>query len=1149
MPFTNLTTPISQRAYKLIQNIAKGISTKATAAVLFIYILMHSFGLYAQKPNIKFKHLENLQGLSQNSVNSIIQDYMGFLWFGTNDGLNKFDGHNFTIYKYNPKQEGSILSNGITCLFEDSKNNLWVGTSKGICLYNREKNRFDRIMPHRPIYVNEIAEFGEGTICFKSLIDFVIYNPETGKDSSLYNNGEKLNYDLFTKGSVRLNKENYLITTKQGIFNFNTESLEISPKKIHNIADSRTINFNSAYKDSEGNLWLGTIGKGLFLAKNNDTSVVVIDVFSQSSNKDFGFNATNIEAFTEDLDKNLWIATENGVYVLNLLRFKVGHAKFHNYKHEPGNKYSLENSSIRDIFTDKSGTVWISTYGSGLSYNNKLLFKFQLIEYDNEASGINQNLVSYIYDEDEVLWIGTENGLNLFNKHLNTWEYFTYSPNNPESLGSNIIATIYRDKRNNIWVGTWAGGLNLLNENTGKFKRFTHSENNPGSISSNNVFSMLHDSKDRLWVPTMGGGLNIFNFETQTFQLYNPRGNSNAFTSKWMKGIAEDSKGQLWIGSGNGLNILNTDTDSVIQLFNEEGNLNSLAGNAIVCIFKDSKQNIWIGTEQGLSLYRESTNDFASFNQQSGLPNNVIKGIVDDLNGNLWVSTNEGLSCFLNAVNNIDSAHFINYGIDDGLLSNEFNSRSCMRDKKGILHFGGTNGLVSFHPDSIPINTEPPTIVLTDFLIFNKSANVGMPGSPLEKNAELCDSITISYKQSVITFKYAALNYIAPEQNTFFYMLEGFDETWNEVGGKTEATYTNLNPGEYTFRVKAANNDNVWNEKGIAITLIVQPPWWGTLWFRIMATLLVAGTILGVYVVRINELKKRQVYLEEQVEKRTEEINEKNKKLQQKTDDLNSANKKLEENQKRVLEQSEELKAQTQELSRKNADLSVLNSTKDKFFSIIAHDLKNPFSTVLGFSSLLVKKYDYYDNDKRKDILNIINESANNYYKLLENLLEWARTQTKSIEFKLEKVNLFQQVSEIRKLAESLLSEKKLELSINIEENFMVYADQNMLKTALRNIISNSIKFSEDGKILVSAHKVEGYCHISISDEGLGMHQQQAENLFKVDKSTSTEGTRGEKGTGLGLIITKEFIDYHEGQITVSSKLGYGTTFTIILPE
>ena len=487
----------------------------------------------------------------------------------------------------------------------------------------------------------------------------------------------------------------------------------------------------------------------------------------------------------------------------------------------------------------------------------------------------------------------------------------------------------------------------------------------------------------------------------------------------------------------------------------------------------------------------------------------------------------------------------------DGLQGDEFNRRSAFRDERGYMYFGGVNGLNIFHPDSLRENSFKPPVVFTDFKLFNRSVDFRGTDAPLHQHIASIgkEGIILSYRESVISFEFAALSYIVPENNRYRYYMDGFDKEWNEVGNKREATYTNLDPDSYTFMVQGSNNDGIWNEEGVKINITILPPWWKTVWFRVLMAIIAVSIIIALYYYRLNQLIRQKETLGEMVKTRTLEIEEKNQMLQKQAEELGEINTRLEERQQQIEEQAGKLREQADELSINNQTLTRLNATKDKFFSIIAHDLKNPFASILGFCEILSSRYSSYDDKKRLYLIEIIERSANNIYKLLENLLQWARSQTGGISFSPESFHLDEAMITVQDLLDESLAEKGLTLVNNIPRNYKIFADKNMINTVIRNLLTNAIKFSESGEIKIEAKRENGSSRISITDHGIGIRKEIRDKLFEVDRSKSTEGTRGETGTGLGLIICKEFVEKHEGIIGVESEPGRGSTFFFTIPD
>jgi signal transduction histidine kinase/ligand-binding sensor domain-containing protein len=892
----------------------------------------------------------------------------------------------------------------------------------------------------------------------------------------------------------------------------------------HSETNRNSISDNNArtiYEDSSGMLWIGTKnGLDLFTNAGAGPHSAIFLHFRNNSSNMASISEGTVLSIAEDNKHNLWVGTENGgLNVLNLSNKKNIPNNFRHFKNIPGQETSISNNSIYSLSPDRQGNLWIGTFGNGISILYSIAEKFQVYKSNPYRNSVSNDHVNTFCQDDNYIWIGTEDGLNRFDPRTNIFEVFKHQPSNPSSISSNAIWSILKDRKGNLWIGTWAGGLNKFNYRNQTFSKYYALQN---GLSSNNIFALTEGDSGNIWIGTLGGGLNKFNPVTNTFIIYN---NSNScINGDYIEAIVKSKTGDLWFENSNpsGQFLVHFEiSNSHFELYaNNQHDSNSLSSAKINAIFEDSRNNLWIGTDDGLNRFDRNTKIFSCFRQDDGLPDNSIRSILEDNHGNLWLGTNKGLSKFIHAVNLPQVPIFKNYTVDDGLQGNEFISRSCLKDKKGKLYFGGINGFNAFYPDSISENHYIPDIVITDFYLYNQLVSIGKEDSPLKQSITTSKEIIINHKQTVFTFKFAALSYIIPEKNQYMYMMEGFDKHWNNVGNKREATYTNLNPGSYIFHVKGSNNDGVWNETGVSLRIKILPPLWKTVWFKIALILFTISALFGFMLIRFNVLRKQKAYLEALVIERTSEIEEKNRTL---------------------IDQTEELKAT-------NEKLNILNATKDKFFSIIAHDLKNPFGSLMGFLELLVQNYNKYDETKRITFINLIFTSSKSIYKLLENLLQWARSQTSTIEFQPVDFYLNDVINSNILLVENMLNEKGLSVKVDMPVNMRVFGDKNMINTVFRNILANAIKFSENSQITVSTIQSDGYAQINITDSGIGMDANQMENIFSIGGSKSDIGTRGETGTGLGLILCKEFIEKNNGTIVVESEKGIGTSFSFTIP-
>jgi PAS domain S-box-containing protein len=862
--------------------------TNSLRFLILIGILSYIFPrvIDAQTQNIRFKHLTIDNGLSQSWVHSIVQDKYGFMWVGTDDGLNRYDGYNFRVYKNNIRNKYSISSSSIMTLFNDSRGNLWIGTKQGLNLYDRQNDRFVKNPKWPQTEILAIAEDKNNTLWIGTTLD--IHHLDVEHDSiTVYSANDVLRNknNLLSSGSCGAifvdSRNNLWIGTHNGL-NLYDKGKKIFIYYYHEDHDPNSIISNdvrSIAEDKAGRLWIGT-PDGLDLFTNaQDHPRKGIFVHYQNNSKDQNsISQGTVLSLLQDDKHNLWIGTENGgLDLLNLNTYKKGVNSFVHFKNDPNRETSLSNNSIYSLFQDTQDNIWIGTFGNGINIVNSVRDKFIHIKSElGINNSLNNNLVNAFLEEKNFLWIGTEGGLNRYNKKDNTFKHYVHDPLNKKSIGSNAVWAICKDKRGNLWIGTWGGGLNRFDYKTETFKHYYNDPIDTTSIGSNNIFSVLEDSRGNLWIGTMGGGLNMFDSKKNMFTRYTISNSGIAFN--YVQAIIEAKNGDLWFVNSNSIGHFDRTTKRFENFAHSANDSTSLSSNKVISIFGDSKGNLWMGTDAGLNLFNKSTKRFTWYRIEDGLPDNSINSILEDDHGNLWIGTNKGLSKFINAINLPAKPEFKNYIYGDGLQGNGFGRRSCYRGTDGMMYFGGTNGFNVFHPDKITENTYVPPIVISDFQIFNKPELIGDKG--LKKDIGNAEDLVLSYTQSVFSFDFAALNYIASSKNQYAYMLEGFDKDWNFVGTKHTATYTNLDPGRYIFRVKGSNNDGVWNEEGISLPIVITPPFWKTWIFRIFSIAAIILSIFVLYRVRTYTIRKRNKELERKIELRTQELADKKNLLQ-----------------------------------------------------------------------------------------------------------------------------------------------------------------------------------------------------------------------------------------------------------------------------
>jgi signal transduction histidine kinase/ligand-binding sensor domain-containing protein len=1062
----------------------------------FLFFLIIFFGSLisdAHKPKLQFKHITSNDGLSHSWVTHIYRDSYGYMWFATKgNGINKYNGHDFTVYKHNPKNKKSLTDNLVTFIYEDKQRNLWVGTQYGLNIYNRELDKFTPYVHLYDRYVGGMCERDDGKFYVTTVHDLIILDHETKSVDFTIEESDNLPYTFSEGGMLKYANNKLLLSTSEGLFSIESTTNNITPIL-------KDISVRSLYKDSKGNIWIGTEKNGLFCMtySKNDSAKPVFKNYKHDPDNENSISNASILKIQEDNKGFLWIATESdGINLLDLNNIKAKEPIFYHYRSDTYNESGLSSNSVQDIYIDNQNTIWIGTYNRGIDYYNKALNKFDWIKNnpDNNNSLSNNN-VHVFYEEGENLWIGTSEGLNIYNRRNNKWQHFKHKKNNSKSIGARGIYAIFRDSRKNMWIGTWRGGLNLFNENKRTFTRYLHDPNDRGSISNNNIFDVTEDKNGTLWIATMGGGPNKFNYKTNTFEKYLNSDSDNTNTiNDWVTEILESHNGEIWIATGYGVYLIDKEEEELSHFRHLEDEPKSITSNSIITIFEDSKHNLWLGTESGLNIFNRDSSNFSFYSEENGLPNNVIRGILEDDHGNLWLSTNKGISKFAGAVNKPKVPEFKNYSVEDGLQGNGFNSRACFRGKDGKLYFGGNNGFNVFHPDSIKANPYKPETIFTDFLIFNKPVEIGKKDSPLSKHISLTKEIVLSYKHSVISIQYTALNFLVPEKCEYAVILEGFDKDWNYVENKREATYTNLNPGTYTFRVKCSNNNGVWNEKGASLKIIITPPFWKTLWFRILITILTITIILRIHIIRTRNIVEHRHELEKEVAERT--------------DDLKKSNKELED-----------------------------------FAYIVSHDLKAPLRGINELSNWISEDYQDKLDKEGKENLKMLQERATHMNDMIQGILEYSRIG--KTEEKKEKVDLNKLLKEVIDLLAPPAN-----IKIEVENKLPEYtADRTRLTQLFQNLLSNAIKHAgkPEGIIKVGCEEKTTEWKFSISDNGPGIEKKYWDKIFKIFQTLETNPK--DKSTGIGLTIVKKILDLYRGKIWIESEKGKGTTFFFTLPK
>jgi two-component sensor histidine kinase/ligand-binding sensor domain-containing protein len=841
-------------------------------AFSLIFIFHLSLSAYSQK--IEFEQFSLKDGLSQSTVNDIFQDSRGFLWFGTDDGLNKYDGYQFVIYRNVPSDSLSISDNSIKSITEDNEGNIWIATNLGLNKFDQKSNQFIHFFYKyqnpfsisgnkiNAVYFDKFDNLWVGTenglnFLAKGSNKFIEYKLKANNEQSISNNYINCIYGD-SKGEI-------WIGTKIGLNKYNYESNTFTryKTKFDNLNTVNNDNIKSVWRDFYGILWIGTAnGLNRFDIDKNKFSV-----FLNNPNDSTTIIGNNINDICEDNDRNLWIATENGISIYNS---QTNNFKSYTETYDRANKENLPVSRVLSFCQDKSGLLWLGTYGGGICKVIKIQSFFNELKMNNAAKGEkNFNILSIFNVTDDSLLIGTTEGILALNKNKKIVTDFTTVSKSPFETVSSPVKAIINDFENNIWLATVGFGIYKYDilEKTG----YNYFENDTtiNSLKSNNVNQILFDGKNKLWIATQESGLFSYDREKNLFKNFRYQvGKRGGLKDNTITCLAFQDENQLWIGtSTGGLYLMNTETEQLTTFLYNKKDEQSISSNTILSLFVSKNNIVWIGTKGGgINKLLENEKKFKRYSVTNGLSNDVICGIIGDNADNIWISTNNGLSLF-----NPTTEIFRNYGEADGLLNNTYNVGSLNKSKDGNFYFGGINGIDFFNPDSLKLNKYLPPVYITSIQLLDKTQNE-LFYAEYQQNLYNGEPIIIDYFNSSFKIDFAALSFHQSEKNQFAYKLEKLFNDWTFVGNNRSVTYTSLEPGTYLFKVIASNNDGQWNYNGDEIKIIIKPAFWQTTWFLLAMITLISTIIAVVFRIRVKNFRKQKIFLEKTVKERTREI-------------------------------------------------------------------------------------------------------------------------------------------------------------------------------------------------------------------------------------------------------------------------------------
>ncbi len=1074
------------------------------------YLLLLAFGLSFTSLQAQFhaknriRHWNSKEGISQGVVNSITQDTQSLMWFATEDGLNRFDGYSFQVFRYNPDAKGSIADNFIQSLLTDSEGNLWVSSRKGLQQFDPVRESFSHYYHAFGDYqsytgndVSCITEgsahnlwigwYGSGFASFdKKAKRFQPYTPETRRD-------------LPSSKTISLHEDKFGLlwvgSQQGGLSVFQVSRGRVIQKVTHLVHPRlQAATIYCFEEDKLGNIWIGS-NLGLVVYKRQENRFVFFDHVQSS------LASTPINSLLIDSAENLWIGSlAGGIYQLDLRQVLTRPTEdllFVQIKNLGSSDISQR--TIQCLYEDKDKNIWVGTYGDGIYLVSSVRENFTRIEKSMYQPTASSRVPYYgmCYDLQGNLWLGTDgDGIYQSDSYGNTLKHY---PGNAKQLTDNAILSALRDDKGRLWFGSYSHGVFLYNPASDGFVNYHYHSGNALKRGGNDVRVIFQDSNNRIWIGTNRGGLCLLDEQNQSYA--NPAHFSGALLDGDVRSITEDKQGNLWIGFyGDGVYSYSPDKKTVKQHFVSAYEKDQIKSDVIFAIKADQNGLIWIGTGgSGLYAFDSQRHTLKRYSEKNGLANNTIYAILTDNDENIWVSTNQGISKLDRTQN-----QFYNYDVSDGLQEGQFNPGSAMYNQVGgYMCMGGTQGLNIFYPDQVRESTQHPQILLSGLSIFNKPIHIqdSLDGKPiLEQAISQTRHITLAHDQNVLTFEFVGINYNYPDKNNYIYTLEGLDPDWNFVGTARTATYRYLKPGHYVFKVKSSTNPGVWGDDFASISLTITPPFWQSAWAYCLYVLLFVAIGWVAFTITKRDLKLKKRLLIERKQRHYE---------------------------RRLVQQ------------------------KLTFFTEISHEFKTPLTLMLGPLEEMLGSEPEKSPSGRK--LRMVHRNAHKLLSLINKLLDYRRLESGKVVLKVRPDNVVSFVQEIAATFKSLAQHKNIRLQVHASQpSILLWFDKEKLEMVLNNLISNAFKYIGKGRHISIRIAVEttsqhphGRAIISIKDDGMGIskkHQQAIFDWFHQGAPSSS------MSSGIGLSLAKKLVELHKGEITVESQKDMGSRFTIGLP-
>jgi len=1086
--------------------------TKIVSAI-FICLAM---GLHAETYN--FAHLDNTQGLSNNQIERIFKDSRGFMWIGTNFGLNRYDGYHVKVYKSIKNDNTSLIYNAISGIQEDKNGNIWLTGNPSYVIYDVLTEKFNRniaayLAPYGIHFIPTLVAIDsqKNFYFYKSNDGIYKYDITTRKLSHF---AQSSSINTLSKGTIiaiRPNKGFFWVLYQSGLLervNEQTNTVDFRNLYVRDNAAGSSI-LKKLYIDAQGCPWVFpgindkgalyfNMGKGQWVFFGNDRREF-------HSPKDVFISSDFVRDVAQDNKGRIWLATDHGG--VNVYDKRTNGVTV--LRNDPLNPNSLIQNSAISLYYDNTGIMWVGTYKNGASYYHPGMFKFEkspLFFYTNPELE-NKDCNMLYQDRTGNLWIGT-NGSGVLKWDIKSQHFilYRYQKENPSSISSDIVISMLEDRKGSMWFGTYLGGLNNLVGN--RFVRYQPQVQNSNSLSNKSVYGLVEDRRQNLWIATLGGGLDELDITRKNFTHHN-LGNLKGLSSNYILSLYTKDSSLVYLSTSLGVNLLNTKTNAITPVFRNSSLQNKLTELITYNTLVDKRNQLWIATDNGINIYNPANNSINYINKSNGLSSDQVVSLVEDNNGNIWAGTRNGLACIyctVNAVSKKFEYNVVSFDENDGLVSSIFNQNAIYKNKQGRIFVGCTKGFTSFNPSTILFNTIVPQPRFTELTIGNDEIS---PDTHYKKRIILDTSIThkkkieLHYDEKNFTINFSALSYIHPEKNRYRYKLKGFDDEWRITApGVSSASYSNLSQGTYTLMVFASNNDNVWSTKPILLEIVILPPFWFSWWAFVLYFIL--GVVALWYVVNFNLRKQLSKF----------------------------------ENERSI---------------RDSKQLHEIDEMKFRFFTNISHEFRTPLTLIVSPVEKLLKEA---KTEEEKSLLNIIQRNAYGLLELVNQLLDFRKLDVHKDTLNISVGDVVAFIKDICYSFTELANRKSINFSFSTSvSELRIEFDPEKMKKIVSNLLSNAFKFTPaDGKIDVTLALVQQLndekqvLKITVTDSGIGIPANDLERIFERFFRVENPENGHQTGTGVGLHIVSEYVKLHNGDIGVESRLGKGSAFTVSIP-